>query len=152
MDNTREITVSSDVESLEQVLVFVNSVLLNLNCEEHVINQIDIALDELFANISGYAYEGKTGEVTIRMEIIHDPLSAVIEFRDGGMPFDPLKMPDPDVTLKAGERRIGGLGIFMVKSTMDDMSYEYKDGKNIVRIRKVLSVAEDIGDHSDDES
>lgn len=61
-----------------------------------------------------------------------------ITFSDSGKPYNPLEKPDPDVTLSAEERSIGGLGIFMVKKSMDDMRYEYKDGQNILTITKRL--------------
>ena len=71
--------------------------------------------------------------------MIEDPLSVVITFIDNGVPYDPLKKEDPDTTLSAEERQIGGLGIYMVKKTMDDITYEYKEGKNILRIKKNLN-------------
>ena len=75
----------------------------------------------------------------MRVEIQEDPLAAIITFIDSGMPYDPLARPDPDVTLPAEEREIGGLGIYMVKKSMDNISYEYKDGKNILTIKKYLN-------------
>ena len=71
-----------------------------------------------------------------RVEIVQDPLAVVVTFIDRGMPYDPLKKADPDTALSAEEREIGGLGIYMVKKTMDGVSYEYKDGQNILRITK----------------
>ena len=67
-----------------------------------------------------------------------EPLTVVITFIDDGVPYDPLAKDDPDTSLSAEERQIGGLGIYMVKKTMDDISYEYKDGRNILKIRKNL--------------
>ena len=78
----------------------------------------------------------ETGNATIRVEIIKEPLSAVLTFIDNGVPYDPLAKEDPDVSLTAEERQIGGLGIFMVKKSMDDVEYEYKNGQNILRIKK----------------
>ena len=75
----------------------------------------------------------------MRVEVIEEPLSVVISFIDGGIPYDPLAKADPDTTLSADERAIGGLGIFMVKKTMDEIAYEYKDGQNILKIKKNLS-------------
>ena len=100
--------------------------------------QIDIAVEELFVNIAHYAYGDGTGTVQIQIEITAAPLSAVITFSDSGVPYDPLKRTDPDVTLSAEERTVGGLGIYMVKKSMDSIDYEYKDGKNILRIKKEL--------------
>ena len=100
--------------------------------------QIDVAVEEIFVNIANYAYNPDIGSAGITVETQEDPLSVVITFTDGGVPYDPLKKPDPDVTLPAEERQIGGLGIYMVKKSMDDISYDYKDGKNILTLKKNL--------------
>ena len=98
--------------------------------------QIALAVEEIFVNIANYAYNPGKGNATVRVEVEKDPLTVTITFIDGGVPYDPLKKDDPDVTLSAEERSIGGLGVFLVKKTMDDVSYEYKDGKNILSIKK----------------
>ena len=100
--------------------------------------QIDIAIDELFGNIARYAYNPEVGPATVRVEVLNDPLAVEITLIDGGIPYDPLKKEDPDITLSAEQREIGGLGIFMVKKSMDSITYEYKDGKNILAIKKNL--------------
>lgn len=91
--------------------------------------QIDIAIDELFGNIAQYAYNPETGPATVRVEVSDAPISVTITFMDHGVPYDPLQKEDPDITLSAEERGSGGLGIFMVKKTMDEITYEYKDGR-----------------------
>ena len=98
--------------------------------------QIEVAAEEIFINIASYAYAPDKGRATVRVEVSPDPVTVTITFIDQGMPYDPLAKEDPDVTLKAEDRPVGGLGIFMVKKTMDDVTYEYKDGKNILRIKK----------------
>ena len=98
--------------------------------------QINVAIDELFSNIAQYAYNPKTGPATVRVEVEEDPLAVLITFIDNGKPYDPLSTAEPDVTLATEDRKEGGLGIFLVRKTMDDVSYEYKDGQNILRIRK----------------
>ena len=98
--------------------------------------QVDVAIDELFGNIAHYAYNPEVGAATVRVEVTEDPLSVVITFIDNGVPYDPLAKADPDITLSAEERQIGGLGIYMVKKSMDDISYQYKNGQNILRIKK----------------
>lgn len=100
--------------------------------------QVDIAIDELFSNIAHYAYNPETGSATVQVEVTEDPLAVVITFIDHGTPYDPLAKEDPNTKLSAEERQIGGLGIYMVKKTMDDVSYEYKDGRNILKIKKNL--------------
>ena len=134
----RELTVAATVENIETVTDFVNEQLAALDCPMKVQMQIDIAIDELFGNIAHYAYNPEIGKATVRVEVIQDPLAVVITFIDNGVPYDPLAKADPDTTLSAEEREIGGLGIYMVKKSMDDITYEYKDGQNILAIKKNL--------------
>ena len=98
-------------------------------------------MEELFVNVASYAYPSGSGSVTIDMEITEEPAAAVITFTDSGIPFNPLKKDDPDIALSAEERQIGGLGIYMVKKSMDDIAYAYRDGRNVLRIVKYLSVS-----------
>ena len=132
----KELKLAATVENIEVVTDFVNEQLEALDCPMKAQMQIDIAIDELFGNIAHYAYKPEVGDATVCIEVIDDPLAVIITFIDNGVPYDPLAKADPDVTLSAEEREIGGLGIFMVKKTMDDMTYEYKDGQNILKIRK----------------
>lgn len=131
-----ELTINATVENIEKVTAFVDEQLETLNCPMKVQMQIDIAIDELFGNIAHYAYNPEVGPATVRVEIADNPMAVIITFIDNGIPYDPLAKEDPDVTLSAEERGIGGLGIYMVKKSMDDISYEYKDGKNILKIKK----------------
>ena len=134
--DAREMTVEATVDNILSVTDFVNDELDKLDCPIKAKTQIDIAIDELFGNIAHYAYDPETGPATVRVEVERDPLAVVITFMDHGKPYDPLSADDPDVTLSAEERKIGGLGVFLVKNTMDDVSYEYKNGHNILRIKK----------------
>ena len=131
-------TIAATVENIGAVTDFVNEQLEALDCPIKARMQIDIAIDELFGNIAHYAYHPKIGDATVRVEVIQEPLSVVVTFIDQGVPFDPLKKEDPDTGLSAEERDIGGLGIFMVKKSMDEISYVHRDGKNILSIRKQL--------------
>ena len=135
----KELTIAATVENIEVVTDFVGEQLEAYDCPMKVQMQINIAIDELFSNIAHYAYNPETGDATVRVEVIEDPLSVTITFIDKGIPYDPLKKEDPNITLSAEERQIGGLGIFMVKKTMDDITYEYKDGQNILKIKKNLA-------------
>ena len=135
----KELTVAATVENIETVTDFVNEQLEAYDCPIKAQMQIDIAIDELFGNIVHYAYNPEVGDATVRVEVIEDPLAVVITFIDNGVPYDPLAKADPDITLSAEERGIGGLGIYMVKKSMDDIIYEYKDGQNILKIKKNLS-------------
>ena len=123
----KELPLPATIENIETVIDFVNGQLEEIKCPLKAQMQIDIAIDELFGNIAHYAYNPETGPATVRVEVTEDPIAVVITFIDRGVPYDPLKKEDPDITLSAEERAIGGLGIFMVKKTMDEISYEYKD-------------------------
>ena len=135
----KELNIAATVENIETVTDFVNEQLEALDCPMKAQMQIDIAIDELFSNIAHYAYNPEIGQATVRVEVIEDPLAVTITFIDNGVPYDPLAKADPDTTLSAEERDIGGLGIYMVKKSMDEIAYEYKDGQNILKIKKNLS-------------
>ena len=132
----KELNIASTVENIETVTDFVNEQLEDLDCPMKAQMQIDIAIDEIFGNIAHYAYHPGVGEATVRVEVIEDPHAVEITFVDKGVPYDPLAKADPDTTLSAEEREIGGLGIYMVKKSMDGMAYEYVDGQNILKVRK----------------
>ncbi len=132
----KELTIDATVENIETVTDFVNEQLRLHGCSLKAQMQIDIAIDELFGNIAHYAYDPGVGPATVRVELKEEPLAVIITFIDRGVPYDPLKKADPDTELSAEEREIGGLGIYMVKKTMDGISYEYKNGQNILTITK----------------
>ncbi|MCX4322651.1 MAG: ATP-binding protein [Lachnospiraceae bacterium] len=134
----KELTVEATVESIPVITEFVDEQLEQFDCPMKAQAQIDIAIDELFSNIVHYAYNPGTGPATVRVEVVEEPLSVIITFIDQGVPYDPLAKADPDVTLSAEEREIGGLGIYIVKKNMNEITYEYKDGKNILKIRKEI--------------
>ncbi len=133
-----ELTVDASIETLNQVLNFIDSQLESFSCAPKAMMQIDVAVEELFVNIANYAYKPGTGTATIRIELNEQMRIVTITFIDSGIPYNPLDKEDPDVTLSAEERKIGGLGIFMVKKSMDNMEYSYQNGKNILAIRKAI--------------
>ncbi len=134
----RELSVEARVDNLEQVLAFVDEEIDRLDCSVKIRTQIDVAVEELFVNIAHYAYNPETGPATVRIEVEKEPPAISITFIDKGVPYDPLAKADPDITLSAEDREIGGLGIFMVKKSMDSIDYEYKDGQNTLHIRKLI--------------
>lgn len=134
----KELTIDAILDSIPIVTEFVDEQLEQFGCPMKAQVQIDIAIDELFSNIVHYAYHPEVGPATVRVEVVNDPLSVIITFIDQGVPYDPLSKADPDVTLSAEEREIGGLGIYIVKKNMNEITYEYKDGRNILKIRKEL--------------
>jgi anti-sigma regulatory factor (Ser/Thr protein kinase) len=134
----KELTLEAKVDHLNEVLAFVGGCLEETDCSPKAQMQIDLCVEEMFINVASYAYGSEKGDVIIRLEEEKDPSGISIVLVDEGMPYDPLAKADPDVTASADQRQIGGLGIFLVKKTMDDIEYEYKDGKNILTIKKSI--------------
>lgn len=133
-----ELELEAAAEKLPEVLSFLEEHLERADCPPKTQMQIAVAAEEIFVNIASYAYAPETGRAQVCLELFRDPLRAVITFLDSGRPFDPLKREDPNVLLPAEERQIGGLGIFMTKKLMDGVRYEYRDGKNVLTMEKVL--------------
>ena len=134
----KELTIVAAVENIETVTNFIIEELEKLNCPIKAQTQISIAIDELFGNIAQYAYHPDVGNATVRFEVEESPLSVIITFIDSGKPFNPLNIVEPDISLSSEEREIGGLGIFLVKKTMNLVEYEYKNGQNILKIKKSI--------------
>ena len=132
----KELTIDATVENITSVTDFVDEQLEEFGCPLKAKMQIDIAIDELFGNIAHYAYKPDVGPATVRVEVNENPLAVIITFIDHGVQYDPLSAREPDTTLSAEERSIGGLGIYIVKKSMDEITYEYKDGQNILKIKK----------------
>ena len=131
-----ELTIEALINNVDDVTDFVNEALECLGCSMRAQLQIDVAIDEIFSNIARYAYGESTGMATVRVEPGVEPRSVVLTFVDSGIPYNPLDHDDPDTTLSAEEREPGGLGIFIVKRTMDVVTYEHKCGNNILRVMK----------------
>lgn len=133
---SNEITLPAEVEHIGQATDFINEQLRHMNCPKKLQTQIDTAVDEILSNIAYYAYGESKGNMTIRVEEASEPLGVILTFIDSGTPYNPLDKADPDVTLSAEEREIGGLGIFLVKKLMDEVNYQYSEGQNILTLRK----------------
>ena len=138
MFSRNELEIEAAEENLGLVQEFVDEHLEAAECSMKSQMQISVAVEEIFVNIARYAYAPDKGNATVRVEVSEAPVAVTITFVDHGQPYDPLAKEDPDVTLPADERRIGGLGIFITKKTMDDVVYEYKDGQNILKLKKNL--------------
>ncbi|MBO4406315.1 MAG: anti-sigma factor antagonist [Clostridia bacterium] len=134
----QEMEIEAVTENLQEVQAFVNERLEAADCPAKAKMQIALAVEEIFINIASYAYAPDKGKATVRVEVSEDPVSVTITFVDHGVPYDPLAKEDPDVGLSADEREVGGLGIFMTKKVMDDVSYSYKDGQNVLTLKKNL--------------
>ena len=134
----KEITVNATSDQTPEVTAFIDSELEGIGCPMKAQMQLDMAIDEIFSNICLYAYKPGTGQATVRFDYVEADGMVTLTFIDRGQPYDPLAKADPDVTLPAAERAIGGLGIFLVKKTMDSLDYAYEDGQNIFTIGKYI--------------
>ena len=132
------ITVPATDQNPNPVIDFVKDELSRHDCPPKALYQIEVAIEEIFVNIVSYAGLADDEGVEVRCEVLEDPLRVIVQFLDGGIPFDPLAKDDPDISPEALEGRVGGLGIYMVKQMMDDVSYAYEDGKNTLTILKTL--------------
>ena len=134
----KKITMSAKIENIGVITGELDAWFEENNVPRKVMLEMDVALDEILSNIAFYAYGDGTGDMTVEASMKDDGKTLRLVFSDNGIPFDPLKKEDPDITISAEERKIGGLGIFMVKKTMDHMSYERKGDSNILVIEKIL--------------
>lgn len=135
-DDMLERTFPASVDALNDALAFVEEELEKADCSMKASMQITVAAEELFVNIAHYAYPGESGIMKLGVQV--DNGTATLRFVDYGIPFDPLQKEDPDVTMDANTRKIGGLGIFMVKKTMDQVQYERRDNQNVLTITKEI--------------
>lgn len=135
------------VENLEKIMSFVEGELEALGCGMKQQVQITVSVEEIFVNIAHYAYakldeNGKpipdTGKGLVKLELESEPGKVYLIFKDKGTPYNPLEKEDPDISLSSEDREIGGLGIFLVKKSMDEVSYDYKDGKNVLTLTKQI--------------
>ena len=142
MDEKKMSGMKLDIEAavvrLPEVQAFVEKQLEDAGCPMNLMMKIIVAVEEIFTNIARYSYGPEGGRAVILVEAEDNPLAVVFTFTDWGVPYDPLAKEDPDISLPARKRKIGGLGIFMTKQIMDDIVYEYKDGQNILTLKKNL--------------
>ena len=131
-------TFPARTDALADVLGFVEEMLESFDCPMKTHIALTVAIEEVFVNVARYAYGDGEGDVTL--DIGYDEGSRSITFcmTDSGVPFDPLQKPDPDITLSAAERELGGLGIFIVRKTMDTVTYAYENGRNKLTMSKTM--------------
>lgn len=134
----KELVLQASADRLEEVQEFVRGEMEAAGSSFKAISQVEIAVEEIYINIANYAYSSGEGEAVIRCETGGEKPKVTIQFVDAGTPFDPLAKEDADISLSAEERSIGGLGILMVKKLMDEVTYCYEEGKNILTIAKYL--------------
>lgn len=134
----RESVFKAEESILPRVLGFVEETLESVGCPMKTTTAICVAVEEVFVNIARYAYAGGDGDVTLSIALSEKDSTVTFRISDRGIPFDPLQKPDPDITLSADEREIGGLGILITKKTMDTVSYAYENGQNILTMTKKI--------------
>ena len=130
------ITVPAQVERWDDVHEFVAAAMQEAGIAPKLQNSIFVAAEEIYVNIASYAYPAQGGEVTISLS--SGPGKFALEFRDSGTPYNPLEKDDPDTSVPAAEREIGGLGVFMVKKMMDKVTYRFEDNMNILAMEKYI--------------
>ena len=131
-------TFPAKIEALSDVLGFVDRTLESYECPMKIQTAICVAIEEIFVNVARYAYPNGEGDMTLGVGFDEQTREITFRMADKGVPFDPLKKPDPDITLSAEEREIGGLGIFITKKTMDTVTYAYENGENILTMIKKI--------------
>ena len=134
----KEILTKAEVPNVDAVTEAADEYLDSVNCPIKHRMQVDMIIDEIFSNIAKYAYPDGGGDVCLRLDCSEDKILSLV-FEDSGTPFNPLQSEDPDVTLDASERGIGGLGIYLVKKMSDAVEYEFSGGKNILTVRKNIA-------------
>lgn len=134
----KKLDIEAVIENLPQVQAFAEECAEEAGCPMKAMMQLSLVVEEVFVNIAHYAYASGHGMATVELEVLRDPAAVSVCFKDRGMPYDPLKHQDPDITLKTEERQIGGLGIYMTKKLMDEVHYEYRDGQNVLTLKKVF--------------
>ncbi len=132
------LTVPAKTEELDNVCDFVEQKLSPYACPQRTLFQLRLAIEEIFVNIASYAYSPEDGMAEVRCQVLEEPLRVEIQVLDSGVPFDPLAQEEADTSEEGLMNREGGLGILLVKNTMDDVRYTYENGKNILTILKNL--------------
>ena len=134
----QELVVEARLENLDKVNDFVQRAISSCDCSKKSIMQLGVIVEEIFVNVVSYAYPDGVGQVAIQIEIQENPLAITLTFADSGIAYNPLENDDPNLELSVEERQIGGLGIYLVKNMVEEISYNYKDGKNILSLTKNL--------------
>ena len=140
----KELCLDASVENLGILFSFVTDELFQYGCSKKDVRQIKICVEEIFINIASYAYQPDTGKAKVTIDLpgeVPERVHVVISFTDTGRPFNPLNESPPDLDASLEERQIGGLGIYIVREKMDEVSYEYREGKNILTMTKDLNIA-----------
>ena len=138
-DDGKSIIIDAVDDAMDPVQDFIRDKLISYGCDKKILLEIRLAVEEIFVNIISYAYRPEIGKAEILCVVEEEPMVVTIQFMDSGKPFNPLDVEDADTTGAQFLEKVGGFGIHIVKHTMDSVEYEFKDGKNILRIKKTLA-------------
>ncbi len=136
----KSLEIPAEKTRLNEVIDFVLDFAKELGFDKKELFQLKLCTEEIFVNVASYAYKPDTGLITVIADESEDPLTVTLSFIDSGTPFDPLAKPDPAKKRPFSQAKKGGLGIFLTKRLMDEVSYAYQDEKNVLTIRKTHSV------------
>ena len=136
MNLYKEVEVPADMDHLDDVMGIIQEIMSNVEVDEAERMKVELAVEEMYTNIASYAYSEGNGSASAKCKLTDHPGEIIICFTDTGKPYNPLDKPDPDINAGVEERGIGGLGIYMTKKMMDNVSYEYVDNRNVLTIRK----------------
>lgn len=134
----KSLEIPAEKARLGEVTDFVLDFAKKLGFKRKELFQLKLCTEEIFVNVASYAYKPDTGMITVTADGSEAPLSVTLSFADSGKPFDPLAKPDPLKERPLSEAKKGGLGIFLTKKLMDEVSYAYQDGKNVLTIKKTI--------------
>lgn len=134
----KELRISAKIENLETMIDFILNSINEVNNSNKFLGKLRLVSEEILVNIIIYAYPKTTGDILIKIEVTDNTLN--LDIIDWGIPFNPIEKENPDINLPLEERTIGGLGIFMVKNIMDEIKYDYSENKNILSMKKKLSL------------
>ena len=134
-----ELVIEAVVDNLDAVNSFVHKSIEQFEVSKRTLMQIDLIVEEIFVNVASYAYAPNTGSVKILIEAKEEPHTVSLTFIDSGVPYNPLEKSDPDINLSVDDRQIGGLGIFLTKNLVDEISYKFVDSQNILQLTKSLT-------------
>ncbi len=129
-----ELKLQASDDTIDDVQAAATKLMDEIGCSDSFKVSVLIVIEEIFVNIAHYAYGGEPGDAVVELEAGSKCFRAV--FKDHGIPYNPLEKDDPDITLSAAEREIGGLGVFMVKEMSDRVTYEFSNGWNILTVEK----------------
>lgn len=137
-NRVNRIEIPADKDNVSLGITPIVKFLEDLGVEHKVVYKIELALEEVLVNIASYAYDSEPGDIRIEYELLDSPRMIKIQIIDSGKEFNPLAHEDPDISLSVEEREVGGLGLFIVKNTMDEVKYDRRDNKNILTIKKKI--------------